>query len=125
MNPHIHHVDVSRYIQSTEGTHSLLVWIIIGLVAGYLTGKIMRGAGFGPLVDIIVGDIGAIVGGLIMVTLGYAGTGGASTLHRLHRRHRSQRAHLAPPPRYRRTCPQPLTAKKCPPLTALNPGFCV
>ena len=72
----VHHVNVSRYIQSTEGTHSLLVWIIIGLVAGFLTGKIMRGAGFGPFVDIIVGVIGAIIGGLIMVTLGYAGTGG-------------------------------------------------
>ena len=76
MESHVHHVDVSRYIQSTEGTHSLLVWIIIGLVAGFITGKIMRGAGFGPLVDILVGIIGAIVGGLIMVSLGYAGTGG-------------------------------------------------
>jgi len=76
MEPHVHHVDISRYIQSTEGTHSLLIWLIIGLVAGFLTGKIMRGAGFGPLVDIIVGIIGAIVGGLIMVMLGYAGTGG-------------------------------------------------
>lgn len=76
MNTHVHHVNVSNYIQTTEGTHSLLVWIVIGLVAGYLTGKIMRGAGFGPIVDIIVGIIGAIVGGLIMVTLGYAGTGG-------------------------------------------------
>jgi uncharacterized membrane protein YeaQ/YmgE (transglycosylase-associated protein family) len=76
LNPHVHHVNVSRYIQSTEGTHSLLVWIVIGLIAGYLTGKIMRGAGFGPIVDIIVGIVGAIVGGLIMVTLGYAGTGG-------------------------------------------------
>ena len=73
---HTHHVDVSRYIQSTEGTHSLLVWIIIGLVAGFLTGKIMRGRGFGVLVDIIVGIIGAIIGGLIMVSLGYAGQGG-------------------------------------------------
>jgi uncharacterized membrane protein YeaQ/YmgE (transglycosylase-associated protein family) len=73
---HVHHVDVSRYIQSTEGMHSLLVWLIIGLVAGYLTGRIMRGAGFGPIVDIIVGIVGAIIGGLIMVTLGYAGTGG-------------------------------------------------
>src|SRR6202008_3528113 len=76
LESHIHHVNVSRYIQTTEGTHSLLVWIIIGLVAGYLTGKIMRGAGFGPLVDILVGIVGAVVGGLIMVTLGYAGTGG-------------------------------------------------
>ena len=76
MEPHVHHVNLSRYIQSTEGTHTLLVWILIGLVAGFLTGKIMRGAGFGPLVDILVGVIGAIIGGLIMVTLGYAGSGG-------------------------------------------------
>jgi uncharacterized membrane protein YeaQ/YmgE (transglycosylase-associated protein family) len=76
LEPHVHHVNLSRYIQSAEGTHSLLIWIIIGLIAGYLTGRIMRGAGFGPIVDIIVGIIGAIVGGLIMVTLGYAGTGG-------------------------------------------------
>jgi uncharacterized membrane protein YeaQ/YmgE (transglycosylase-associated protein family) len=76
LEPHVHHVNISRYIQTSEGTHSLLVWIIIGLIAGYLTGKIMRGAGFGPIVDILVGIIGAIVGGLLMVTLGYAGTGG-------------------------------------------------
>jgi uncharacterized membrane protein YeaQ/YmgE (transglycosylase-associated protein family) len=76
VEPHVHHVNVSRYIQTTEGTHSLLAWIVIGLIAGYLVGKIMRGAGFGPIVDIIVGVIGAIVGGLIMVMLGYAGTGG-------------------------------------------------
>ena len=76
MDSHLHHVDVSRYIQTTEGTHSLLIWLVIGLVSGFLTGKIMRGAGFGPIVDIIVGIIGAIVGGLIMVSLGYAGQGG-------------------------------------------------
>ncbi|HEX4156391.1 MAG TPA: GlsB/YeaQ/YmgE family stress response membrane protein [Acidobacteriaceae bacterium] len=76
MDLHVHHVNISRYIQSTEGTHSLLIWLIIGLIAGYLTGRIMRGAGFGPLADIIVGIIGAIIGGLIMVSLGYAGTGG-------------------------------------------------
>jgi uncharacterized membrane protein YeaQ/YmgE (transglycosylase-associated protein family) len=73
---HVHHVDLSRYIQSTEGTHSLLAWVVIGLIAGFLTGKIMRGAGFGPIADIVIGIVGAIIGGLIMVTLGYAGSGG-------------------------------------------------
>jgi hypothetical protein len=29
MEPHVHHVDINRYIQSTEGTHSLLVWLVI------------------------------------------------------------------------------------------------
>ncbi len=106
MEPHVHHVDINRYIQSTEGTHSLLVWLIIGLVAGYLTGRIMRGAGpFGPLVDIIVGVIGAIIGGLIMVTLGYAGNR-RLPLHRLRRRHRSGRPHPPLTPRHRRPRPQ-------------------
>lgn len=73
---HTHHVDINHYIQTTEGTHSLLIWVVIGLIAGYLTGRIMRGAGFGPLVDIIVGIVGAIVGGFVMITLGYAGSGG-------------------------------------------------
>jgi uncharacterized membrane protein YeaQ/YmgE (transglycosylase-associated protein family) len=73
---HTHHVDFSRYVQSTEGSHTVLIWILIGLVAGYLTGRFMRGAGFGPIVDVIVGIVGAIVGGYIMLVLGYAGSGG-------------------------------------------------
>ncbi|HEY5331367.1 MAG TPA: GlsB/YeaQ/YmgE family stress response membrane protein [Acidobacteriaceae bacterium] len=73
---HTHHVDINRYIQTTEGAHSILIWIVIGLIAGYLTGRIMRGAGFGPIVDIIVGIVGAIAGGFIMISIGYAGAGG-------------------------------------------------
>lgn len=73
---HTHHVDFSRYIQTTEGSHSLVAWLIIGLIAGYLTGRLMRGGGFGPLVDILVGIVGAIVGGFLMISLGYAGSGG-------------------------------------------------
>jgi uncharacterized membrane protein YeaQ/YmgE (transglycosylase-associated protein family) len=57
-------------------SHTLLVWILIGLVAGYITGKLMRGAGFGPIMDIVVGILGALIGGFIMTHLGYAGSGG-------------------------------------------------
>ena len=57
-------------------SHTLLVWILIGLVAGYITGKLMRGAGFGPLMDIVVGILGALIGGFLMTHLGYAGSGG-------------------------------------------------
>jgi uncharacterized membrane protein YeaQ/YmgE (transglycosylase-associated protein family) len=57
-------------------SHTLLVWILIGLVAGYITGKLMRGAGFGPILDIVVGIVGALIGGFIMIHLGYAGSGG-------------------------------------------------
>ena len=48
-----------------------LWWIIVGLIAGWATGKIMRGEGYGTLVDIVVGIVGAIVGGWIMRALGF------------------------------------------------------
>jgi len=51
-------------------------WIIVGLIAGWATGKIMRGEGFGTFVDIIVGIVGAVIGGWIMSSLGFAARGG-------------------------------------------------
>ena len=56
--------------------HGFIWWIIVGLIAGWLTGKIMSGGGYGPIMDIIVGVIGALVGGFIMAHLGFAGSGG-------------------------------------------------
>jgi uncharacterized membrane protein YeaQ/YmgE (transglycosylase-associated protein family) len=44
------------------GTNSLLVILIVGLIAGWLAGKIMRGSGFGIIGDIIIGIIGAFIG---------------------------------------------------------------
>ena len=54
----------------------ILWWIIVGLIAGFITGKLMKGSGFGPMMDIIVGIVGAVVGGFIMQKLGFAGQGG-------------------------------------------------
>lgn len=54
----------------------IIWWIIVGLIAGFLTGKLMKGSGFGAIGDIVVGIIGAIVGGFIMQHLGHAGSGG-------------------------------------------------
>lgn len=51
-------------------------WIIVGLIAGWATGKLMRGAGYGPILDIVLGIIGAVIGGWIMTALGFAGSGG-------------------------------------------------
>ena len=44
---------------------SLLGWILIGIVAGWLTGKLMRGAGYGILMDLILGLVGAVIGGWV------------------------------------------------------------
>jgi uncharacterized membrane protein YeaQ/YmgE (transglycosylase-associated protein family) len=54
----------------------LLWWIVVGLIAGWATGKIMRGSGYGPFIDIVIGILGAIVGGWIMRAVGFRGQGG-------------------------------------------------
>lgn len=51
-------------------------WIIVGLIAGWATGKIMKGEGYGVFVDIVLGIAGAIIGGFVMRTLGFSGQGG-------------------------------------------------
>jgi len=55
--------------------HGVIWWIIVGLIAGWLTGKIMRGSGYGALGDIILGIIGGVVGGWIMRAVGFSAEG--------------------------------------------------
>jgi len=50
--------------------HGLLWWIFLGLVAGWLAGKLARGRGFGCIGDILIGLIGSVVGGWIFTKLG-------------------------------------------------------
>ena len=52
------------------------IWsIIIGIVAGYLAGKIMRGGGFGVIVNLILGIIGGVLGGWVFSLLGISAGG--------------------------------------------------
>jgi uncharacterized membrane protein YeaQ/YmgE (transglycosylase-associated protein family) len=53
----------------------LIGWIVIGLIAGWLAGKIARGAGYGCITDIILGLVGSIVGGWLFMKLGILGGG--------------------------------------------------
>ena len=55
---------------------SFLWFIIIGIVAGYVAGKIMRGGGFGLIVNLVVGIIGGVLGGWLFSLLGIYSTGG-------------------------------------------------
>jgi uncharacterized membrane protein YeaQ/YmgE (transglycosylase-associated protein family) len=48
---------------------SILGWIILGLLAGWLAGLLVKGSGYGVVGDIILGIIGALVGGAITITL--------------------------------------------------------
>jgi uncharacterized membrane protein YeaQ/YmgE (transglycosylase-associated protein family) len=50
--------------------------ILVGLIAGWATGKIMRGSGYGVLMDIVIGIAGAIVGSWILRLLGFYTSGG-------------------------------------------------
>lgn len=54
----------------------MLYWIIVGIIAGWLAGKIVRGAGFGLIGDLVLGLIGGLVGGWIFGALGIAGPNG-------------------------------------------------
>jgi uncharacterized membrane protein YeaQ/YmgE (transglycosylase-associated protein family) len=54
----------------------ILSWLVIGLVAGWLTGKIMGGPGKGVLMDIIIGLLGALAGGFLAGLVGLRPEGG-------------------------------------------------
>lgn len=50
-------------------------WIVVGLIAGWAAGKIMKGKGYGVLMDILLGMVGAVVGGLLLGLVGIHGEG--------------------------------------------------
>ena len=55
---------------------SLLVILLVGIVAGYLAGRIVRGGGFGLIGDLVVGVLGAFVGSWLLPRIGlHLGTG--------------------------------------------------
>ncbi len=53
-----------------------LYWIVIGLIAGWLAGVVMKGGGYGLLTDIVLGVLGGIVGGWLFGALGIFPGGG-------------------------------------------------
>ena len=55
---------------------TLIIWLVIGAIAGWLAGLIWKGAGFGLVGNIIVGIIGAVVGGFLLPRIGLAIGGG-------------------------------------------------
>jgi uncharacterized membrane protein YeaQ/YmgE (transglycosylase-associated protein family) len=51
---------------------SILGWIVLGLIAGYIASRIVDNSGKGPLLDMILGIVGAMVGGEVFSALGAA-----------------------------------------------------
>ncbi|WP_135467165.1 GlsB/YeaQ/YmgE family stress response membrane protein [Crenalkalicoccus roseus] len=54
----------------------IIAWIILGLIAGWIASKIMHGEGSGLVMNLVLGVVGAFVGGLIFQALGGAGVTG-------------------------------------------------
>ena len=59
--------------------HGFFAWLIIGVIAGWLAGTLVKGGGFGLIGDIIVGVIGAFIGGWLAGKLGLHLGGGMIT----------------------------------------------
>ncbi|MCA3217764.1 MAG: GlsB/YeaQ/YmgE family stress response membrane protein [Burkholderiales bacterium] len=55
---------------------SLLAWIVLGLIAGFIASRIVDNSGRGLLMDIVLGIVGAVVGGWVFTTFGFAGVTG-------------------------------------------------
>ncbi|CAD6551184.1 hypothetical protein LMG27952_05104 [Paraburkholderia hiiakae] len=61
--------------------HGIIAWLIIGAIAGWLAGVLVKGGGFGLFVDIIVGIVGAFIGGWLAGVLGiHIGAGMISSI---------------------------------------------
>ena len=59
---------------------NLIWWLVVGLIAGWGAGKIMKGGGYGTVMDIILGIIGAVVGGWVMSVVGIHAGGFIGTI---------------------------------------------
>lgn len=55
---------------------TLLGWVVLGLISGFIASKLVNKSGEGVLLDIILGIIGAVVGGWLFTTFGRAGVTG-------------------------------------------------
>ena len=64
-----------RSVQVWFQSHNFVSWLLLGLVAGWLAGKLARGRGYGCITDIILGLIGSYIGGWVFMKLGIFGGG--------------------------------------------------
>jgi uncharacterized membrane protein YeaQ/YmgE (transglycosylase-associated protein family) len=55
---------------------NLPTYVLVGLIAGWLAGQVMRGGGYGIVIDIVLGALGGVVGGWVFGTLGIWPGGG-------------------------------------------------
>jgi uncharacterized membrane protein YeaQ/YmgE (transglycosylase-associated protein family) len=68
--------------RGSGGSHgrNLIWWVVVGLIAGWAAGRIMQGGGYGPGMDIVLGIVGAVVGGWLMSLVGIQAGGLIGTI---------------------------------------------
>jgi len=64
---------VQHRVVVVEWQRGLIGWILVGLIGGWLAGKISRGAGYGCITDVVLGLVGSILGGWLFTKLGIFG----------------------------------------------------
>ena len=60
-----------------EKIMGIIIWLIVGAIAGWLAGMVVRGGGFGLIGDIIVGIVGSLIAGWLLPQIGFPLIGGA------------------------------------------------
>jgi uncharacterized membrane protein YeaQ/YmgE (transglycosylase-associated protein family) len=70
--------DYSRTDSSQGKFMSIIAWIVLGLIAGFIASKIVNKSGEGVLLDIVLGIVGAVLGGYLFQTFGMAGVTGVN-----------------------------------------------
>ena len=70
----IHIPNLPTFFTVTFALSDLLSWLIVGLLAGFFASIVVRGRGYGCFLDIVIGLVGAFIGGFIASFLGIRGT---------------------------------------------------
>ena len=67
-------IHVPTLLTIAFGLNDLLSWLFVGLLAGFFASVIVRGRGYGCFLDIVIGLVGALIGGFLASLLGITGT---------------------------------------------------
>jgi uncharacterized membrane protein YeaQ/YmgE (transglycosylase-associated protein family) len=66
---------MSTFAEVSLQPGGIIAWLVMGLIAGWLAGLVMKGGGYGIVVDVIIGLVGALVGGYVFGLLDTGGVG--------------------------------------------------
>ncbi len=71
---------VAAMILADVSLSTVIWWLVVGLIAGFLASVVMRGGGYGIVGDIVIGIVGALLGGFLAGLLGIGASGFVGTI---------------------------------------------